>query len=227
MKSRVTIREVAREAGVSIGTASRALNRAGRVSEDAIAAVSKAARLLGYEPDVVARSMRTRSTGVIGLLVSDLANPLYARIITSVETALQSAGYALLVASTRNDGKREKSLVDLYRGRRVDGIILGPCEIESPDFLDKVNQEVPVVALDRDFSSEGTGVQVDHYSGTMQATRYLLNMGHTRIALLTPGSTLRPGRERISGFRDAYRERGTKPAENLLGRKVGNGLRFQ
>ena len=76
MKPRITIREVAKEAGVSIGTASRALNRAGRVSEAAIAAVSKAARRLGYEPDAIAQSMRTRSSGAIGLIVSDLANPL-------------------------------------------------------------------------------------------------------------------------------------------------------
>lgn len=216
MKTRVTIREVAKAAGVSIGTASRALNRAGRVSEEAIAAVTKAARRLGYEPDVVARSMRTRSTGVIGLLVSDLANPLYARIITSVETALQSAGYALLVASTHNDGKREKTLIDLCRGRRVDGLILGPCDEEAPQILERLGKELPVVAVDRDFGPTGTGVHVDHYTGTMQATRYMLNMGHSRIALLTPGSTLRPGRERIAGFKDAYRERGLTPDPNLI-----------
>nr|MBF0683799.1 LacI family DNA-binding transcriptional regulator [Pseudomonas sp.] len=74
MKARVTIRDVAKQAGVSLGTASRALNRTGRVSKEAIAAVTQAARQLDYKPDAIARSMRTRSSGVIGLLVSDLAN---------------------------------------------------------------------------------------------------------------------------------------------------------
>jgi len=216
MKARVTIRDVARVAGVSLGTASRALNRSGRVSEEAIAAVTKAARRLGFEPDAVAQSMRTRSTGVVGLLVSDLANPLYARIITSVEERLQAAGYALLLASTHNDRKREKTLVDLFRRRRVDGLILGPGETESPKFLEQLAAESPVIALDRDFGPSGTGVHVDHFQGALQATRYLLNLGHTRIALLTPGSLLRPGRERIAGFEDAFRERGLKPAAKLI-----------
>jgi LacI family transcriptional regulator len=216
MKAKVTIREVAKAAGVAVGTASRALNRTGRVSERAIAAVTKAARELGYEPDAVAQSMRTRSTGVIGLLVSDLANPLYARIITAIEARLLAAGYALLLASTHNDGKREKLLVDLFRRRRVDGLILGPCEWEAPEELAKLGAELPVVALDRDFAGDNAGVHVDHYNGALQATRYLLNLGHTRIALLTPGNVLRPGRERIAGYKDAFAERGLKPEAKLI-----------
>ena len=216
MKRKVTIREVAKAAGVAVGTASRALNRAGRVSPEAIAAVTEAARALGYQPDAVAQSMRTRSTGVIGLLVSDLANPLYARIITAIEARLLTAGYALLLASTHNDGRREQTLVDLFRRRRVDGMILGPCETESPAFLDQLAAEFPVVALDRDFAGHNAGVHVDHYHGALQATRYLLNLGHTRIALLTPGQVLRPGRERIAGFTDAFAERGLKPDPRLI-----------
>ncbi len=215
-KPKITIREVAKAAGVSLGTASRALNRAGRVSEEAIAAVSQAARRLGYEPDAVARSLRTRSSGVVGILVSDFSNPLYARVITAAETELQSAGYALLLAGTHNDGRREKTLIDLFRSRRVDGLILGPCEVEAPRQLEQLEQQLPVVALDRDFSSSGTGVHVDHYHGAQQATRYLLNLGHTRIALLTPGSVLRPGRERIAGFHEAYAERSLQPVARLV-----------
>ena len=216
MKSRVTIREVARAAGVSLGTASRALNRTSRVSPQAVAAVDRAARELGYQPDTVAQSMRTRSTGVVGLLVSDFANPLYARILTSVEARLQTAGYALLLASTHNDGRREKAIIDLFRRRRVDGLVLGPCEFEVPEALAQLATELPVIALDRDFDASGSGVHVDHYGGALQATRYLLNLGHRRIALLTPGSALRPGRERINGYRDAFAERGLQPDEKLV-----------
>ena len=100
-KARPTIRDVAAAAGVAVGTASRALNRSGRVSADAVAAVTQAARRLGYEPDAIAQSMRTRSTGVVGLLVSDFANPLYARILGAVEARLQQDGVALPVGSLR------------------------------------------------------------------------------------------------------------------------------
>jgi LacI family transcriptional regulator len=211
-----TLRDVAQAAGVAISTASRALNRSGRVSPDAIAAVTKAARDLGYEPDAVAQSMRTRSTGVVGMMVSDLANPFYARIVTGMEPRLLAAGYTLLLASTHNDRAHEKTLIDLFRRRRVDGLVLGPCAAESPDMLARLALELPVVALDREFGPENSGVHVDHYNGTFQATRYLLNLGHTRIALLTPASTLRIGRERIAAYRDAFAERGLKPDPKLV-----------
>jgi LacI family transcriptional regulator len=215
-KPRVTIRDVARHAGVSIGTASRALNRTGRVSDETIALVTKAARQLGYAPDGVARSMRTRSTGVVGILVSDLSNPLYAAIITAAETAFQAAGYSLLVASTHNQQAKERALIDVFRGRRVDGLILGACETESADMLSRLAADIPVVALDRDFGADCAGVHVDHYHGALKATQYLLNLGHRRIALFTPGAHLRPGRERIAGFRDAYTQMGLTAGAELV-----------
>lgn len=224
-KSKITIREVAKAAGVSIGTASRALNRTGRVSEQAIEAVSRVARELGYEPNALAQSMRTHSTGVVGLLVSDIANPLYAGIITAVEARLLAAGYALLLASTHGDASRQKALIDLFRRRRVDGLILGPCDSEKPEMLDRLALDLPVVALDRDITNAGTGVHVDHYHGALQATRYLLNLGHRRIALLTPGSALRPGRERIAGYVDAFAAQGI-PLDKWLIRAESSSMEF-
>jgi len=215
--SRPTIRDVALRAGVSIGTASRALNRAGRVSQAAIAAVQAAADALGYEPDAIAQSMRTRSTGVVGLLVSDLSNPLYARIVNAVEARLQRDGCALLLANTHNDAARERTMIDFFRRRRVDGIILAPCQNERPELFEGLSAHgLPAVALDRDFHAAGSGVHVDHFHGALQATRYLLDLGHRRIALMTPGQAVRPGRERIAGFRAAYAERGLQPEPRLV-----------
>ena len=77
--------------------------------------------------------MRTRSTGIIGLLVSDIANPFYARIINSLEATLQAAGYTLILANTRGSRHREKALADMLRRRRVDGLIVAPCEAEAPE----------------------------------------------------------------------------------------------
>lgn len=213
---RVTIRDVARAAGVSLGTASRALNRSGPVSEAALQAVERAAKALAYAPDPIAQSMRTGTSGVIGLLVSDLANPLYARIITAVEKRLQREGYAMVVGNTHNSKAQEELMVDLFRRRRVDGLILGPCETERPDYLDQIARELPVVAMDRDFVAGGSGVHVDHYRGSYDAARYLLDLGHTRIALMTSDSALRPGRERINGYRAALEERGLAVDAGLI-----------
>lgn len=212
-----TIHDVARLAAVSIGTASRALNRAGSVSAGAVAAVQAAAETLGYAPDAVAQSMRTRSTGVVGLLVSDMANPLYARIVNAIEARLQREGLALLLGNTQNDAQREQEKIDFFRRRRVDGLILGPCQAERPALLDNVSASgFPVIALDRDFGAQISGVHVDHFNGALQATRYLLNLKHTRIALMTPSHGLRPARERIAGFRAAFVERGLQPEEKFI-----------
>lgn len=213
--ARVTIRDVARAAGVSVGTASRALNRSGPVSEAAVQAVERAAKALAYAPDPIAQSMRTGTSGVIGVLVSDLANPLYGRIITAVETRLQREGYAMVVGNTHNSKAQERMMVDLFRRRRVDGLILGPCEEERPAYLEQIARDLPVVALDRDFGAHGAGVHVDHRRGAGEATRYLLDLGHTRIALMSSDGALRPGRERIEGYRAALAKRGL-PADEAL-----------
>ncbi|QET01219.1 LacI family transcriptional regulator [Cupriavidus pauculus] len=213
---RVTIRDVARAAGVSLGTASRALNRSGPVSEAALQAVERAARELAYAPDPIAQSLRTGTSGVVGLLVSDLANPLYARIITAVEMRLQREGYAMVVGNTHNSNAREDMMVELFRRRRVDGLILGPCEVERPDHLRQLARDLPVVALDRDFGDEGAGVHVDHFGGARDATQYLLDLGHTRIALMTSDGALRPGRERINGYRHALAGRGVTVDDTLV-----------
>lgn len=214
--ARVTIRDVARAAGVSVGTASRALNRSGPVSEAALQAVERAAKALAYAPDPIAQSMRTGTSGVVGLLVSDLANPLYARIITAVETRLQREGYAMVVGNTHNHKAQEELMVDLFRRRRVDGLILGPCETERPDYLAQISRDLAVVAMDRDFGAQGVGVHVEHARGSYEATRYLLDLGHTRIALMTSDGALRPGRERINGYREAMEERGLAVDNTLV-----------
>jgi LacI family transcriptional regulator len=214
---RPTIRDVAAAAGVSLGTVSRALNRSGRVSAGAAAAVAEAAARLGYEPDSVARSMRGRASGVVGVLVSDFANPFFAQVIKAAEARLQTSGYALLVANTDNDKAREKNLIELFRRRRVDGLLLGPCESEDAKLIERVGRDYfPVVALDRDFGPEGSGLHVDHCRGATQATQYLLDLGHRRIALLSSGSPMRPGRERIKGFTAAFEDRETRPDPKLI-----------
>lgn len=206
---RKTIKDVAAAAGVSIGTASRALNRRGRVSDETIARVTKAAETLGYQPDAVAQSLRLKSTMVVGMLVTDLSNPFFARVIRAAERRLQLAGYALLVGNTDNDRKKERQLIDLFRRRRVDGLILGPCEAEDIEMISDLDKgDLPAIGYDRDFSEETSGLQVAHRRAAYEATRHLLNLGHERIALVSSSTSLSPGRERIAGYRQALSEYG-------------------
>lgn len=215
--SKTTIRDVARTAGVSIGSVSRALNGGKNVSAKVARDVAAAAQKLGYQPDFLARSLRTRSTGMVGCLVSDVANPLYASIVQAAEARLREAGLLLIVANTANDPARERAMIAAFRSRRLDGLLVAPgSDANDRAWRDMAAGGVPVVILDRDVpldeESSLPAVVVDHREGARTATRYLIGLGHRRIALLTPGARMRPGRERIAGFKAAFAEADIDPA---------------
>ena len=196
----VSIHDVARLAGVSISTASRALNRAGRVSEDTIEKVQAVADRLGYQPNAIARTMRSKQSHAIGVIVSDISNPFYGRLVKSLERQLADQGYASFVASSNNDIATEVKLIRFLMSRKVDGIILGPCQTDSIAHVSHEVAGTPTVLLDRDGRSELSSVKVDHFQGTTLAMQHLIGLGHTRIALLTPGSQIQPIQDRVKAY---------------------------
>lgn len=214
----VTIRDVAQAAGVSLSSVSRALNGGKNVSARVARDVTAAADKLGYQPDFLARSLRTRTSGMVGCLVSDISNPLNATIVQAAEARLREAGYLLVVASTANDAGRERAAADEFRGRRVDGMLVAPGSgANAQTWRNLVAAGTPVVIVDRDPPEDDgeirwPAVQVDHRGGARAATRYLIGLGHRRIALLTGDARMRPSRERIAGFRTAFDEAGLDPA---------------
>lgn len=222
----VTIRDVAQAAGVSLASVSRALNGGKNVSARVARDVAAAADRLGYQPDFLARSLRTRTSGMVGCLVSDISNPLNATIVKAAEARLREAGYLLVVASTANDPGRERAAAAEFRGRRVDGMLVAPGgDANAKAWRALVAAGTPVVIVDRDAPGREAGdggededevswpaVQVDHRGGARAATRYLLGIGHRRIALLTADAVMRPSRERIQGFREIFDEAGVDPA---------------
>jgi LacI family transcriptional regulator len=201
---------------------SRALSGGKNVSARVARDVAAAADRLGYQPDFMARSLRTRSTGMVGCLVSDVSNPLNASIVRAAEARLREAGYLLVVASTANDPARERVAAGAFRGRRLDGMLVAPgSEANARTWRELVAAGTPVVILDRDPLEEHDdlrwpAVLVDHRAGAKAATRYLTGLGHRRIALLTADARMRPSRERIAGFREAFAEAGVDPTGALL-----------
>lgn len=214
----VTIRDVAQAAGVSLSSVSRALNGGKNVSARVARDVVAAADRLGYQPDFLARSLRTRTSGMVGCLVSDISNPLNATIVQAAEARLRDAGYMLVVVSTANDPARERAAALEFRGRRLDGMLVAPgSDANERTWRDLVAGGTAVVILDRDpLEEEGDdrwpAVLVDHRAGAKAATRYLIGLGHRRIALLTADERMRPSRERIAGFREVFAEAGVDAA---------------
>lgn len=206
--SAVSIHDVARVAGVSISTTSRALNRAGRVSDETIRKVHEVAARLGYQPNAIARTMRSNQSHAVGIIVSDISNPFYGRLIKSLENLLANSGYALFIANSNNSIATEAKLIRFLKSRKVDGLILGPCQTDSVSHLVSDVAGVSTVLFDRDGGDGLNSVKVDHYQGTTSAMEYLLGLGHTRIALMTPGTKIQPIKERIQAYRDCLSHAG-------------------
>lgn len=216
MEKRINIRDVAARAGVSVGTVSRVINRK-PVSDQTLATVSAAMREIGFTPSAVARSMRTRSTLAIGLVVNDISNMLFATIAKAAEKTLQEQSYSLLIANTDNDPIRERLIIESLKQRRIDGLIIAvsdETEKETQSLLRSV--DFPITLLDRQMEGPFDSVCDDHAPGMRKAIRYLFDLGHRDIGLITGGDNVRPGRERARGFREAFLDHGWTVPERWL-----------
>lgn len=213
------MKDVAKHADVALSSVSRVLNDHPDVSSEMRARVLLAVAELGYEPDLLASSLRRGRTKTIGFLVTDIANPLFADIAKGAEIALDAAGYSLILTNSEGDALRDERGVRLFRHRRVDGLILSISDEESPHIGRALSDlQFPIVLLDREMSAlpDISAVLVDHASGMRAATEHLLDLGHQRVALLVGPMSIRPDRERVRGFMDACRRRKVPLAKDLL-----------
>ncbi|WP_448061282.1 LacI family DNA-binding transcriptional regulator [Cellulomonas hominis] len=190
----VTLRDVARAAGVSPATASRALAAPDRVAPARREAVERAAHELGYQPNRAARELATGRTGQLCLLVPDLANPFFAAVAKAVQSRARTAGYAVLVTDSEEDARLEAEIVTQL-APRVDGVIV--CSPRADEAtLAHLAPGVPLVLVNRT-SEHRPAVVVDDADGVRQAVEHLLALGHQRIAYVGgPASSWSDARRR-------------------------------
>ena len=199
----VTLRDVAVRAGVHPATASRALNPETRilVSEDTARRVLDAASDLGYRPNPVARSLRTRRSHTVGVLIPDLNNPLFPPIVRGLEDRLATAGYVALIGNTDSDDERERMVFEQMRARHVDGLVLATARLRHPLLAEASRAEMPVVLINRlaqDYSFPS--VSVDNERGVRMAVAHLSALGHRRIAHIAGPQEMSTGLSRYRGF---------------------------
>jgi LacI family transcriptional regulator len=214
-----TLRDVAAAARVHPATASRALNPETRilVSEDTARRVTDAAARLGYQPNPVARSLRTRRSHTVGVLIPDLNNPLFPPIVRGLEDKLADAGYVALIGNTDSDAHRERILFEQMRARHVDGFVMATATLHDQLLADAAAAEVPVVLMNRlapDYSFPS--VSVDNEQGARMAVTHLARLGHTRIAHVAGPQEASTGVSRLRGFRDGMTTHGLKVDEGLI-----------
>jgi len=215
--AKLTIRDVARSAGVSVGTVSRVLNRNETVRADIRARVHQAIETLGYAPNFVAQSMRSRTTQTIGCIIREISIPPLAAFVRAAHDVLHEAGYALVLTNSEGNAERERELLKRLTRRQADGILLGqysPLTAEFDAFLRTLN--VPIVLVDRDEPVWADSVSADHFHSAKRIADHLLSLGHRRIAIITGPEDLLPARERLRGYRAAHAERGVTIDRELV-----------
>lgn len=202
---KLTIRDVARAAGVHPATASRALNPRlpGRISAETTQRVVEAAAELGYVVDVVGRSLRTRRSATIGVLVPDLLNPFYPPLLRGVGRALRHAGFEALIASTDNELDQESAIIAGFKARQCDGYIIASATLDDPTVRSLVADGLPVVLVNRLSDAIVPSVVSDDAQGIAEAVRHLRGLGHRKIAHLTGPAQLSVTETREKAFRAA------------------------
>lgn len=213
----VTIRDVARAAGVSQATAARALGGYGYASTATRRRVAEAASELGYRPNGVARALVSRATHTVGLVVGDIENPFFATAARGLADVLEPAGYTVLLANSDESAGRERRAVETLRDRRVDGMVVVPSEIASaPHLAELLESGVAIVQLDRAVRGlPADAVMVDNEVGARRAVQHLIGLGHTRIGIVSDRPAVSSSADRLNGYRRALRDAGI-PREEAL-----------
>ena len=213
----VTIKDVAREAGVSVGTASQALRSSLAVREETRRRVVAVATRLRYQPSALARGLVTRRTHTVGLLISDIANPFFIRAVRAVEDVAQENGYNVILCNTDENPTKETQYLRVLMEKRVDGIILATTAASRRTVREIRWRRIPLVLFDRELPGVATNlVKVDGVLGGRLATQHLLDLGHRQIGIIHGPLDRSTGIERLEGYLATLRAAGIRPVPALI-----------
>jgi LacI family transcriptional regulator len=205
-RQKITIKDVAKHAGVGVGTVSRVLNRSAGVSPKVKELVEKSIAALGYQPDTLARSLRTKRTNTIAFFVNDISNVAFSTIAKGIHEELEKHGYSLLLYNT-GDTRVEEKILESYKIRKVDGMIISLQTERNSHFVEQILESgIPFILLDREFpGTNANAVLSDYYNGIREAVEYLISLGHRKIGYIGSGREIRPARDSLRGYLDAMK----------------------
>lgn len=198
------IKDVAREAGVSTATVSHVINNTRFVSEEVRARVLEAVERCGYYPNAHARSLASGRSQIVGLIISDIANPFFPELVKSIETAAFERGYDVVLSNTNYDPERTSHYVRRLIERKVAGVVLMTSELDAGLIEELARREVPVVFLDLGAPAPHmSNLCVNYDAGIEEAIQHLVALGHVRIAFVSGPEHLRSAAKRLDAFRNS------------------------
>ena len=206
MKKKTSLKDIAKEAGVSIATVSYVLSKQENsgVSQEVSDRIKEIAKRLNYRPNQIAKSLQSGKSQTVGLIVADISNPFFAQIARIVEDEAKKYGYTVIFGSSDEKATKSNDLIRFLLNRQVDGFIITPTEGSESQIELLKEQNVPFVLIDRYFPSIETNyVAIDNYKAAFDATKKLLENGNKRIGMVAYSTELNHMKERIQGHKDA------------------------
>ena len=202
-KKTPTMRDVARLAEVSIATVSAVVNETSVVSLKRAERVRKAIEALDYHADQIARSLKTGRTQTVGIILPDVTNPFYPEVIIGAEEVARASQYSVILCNTNEDPAQEQQQLNTLFSHRVDGVLIA-CSDPAISFDRLMRRRFPIVCFDRiPFGFRGDTVSTDNFQGAYEATTFLIQLGHKRIAMLAGRPELSTHLARLEGHRKA------------------------
>lgn len=217
-KGNPTMKDVALYTGFSTATISRVLNDNYPVSAETKKKVLEAFEQLNYEPNLVAKSLRSRKSNLVAIIVADIENPYYMRIAKQIDKYLFSKGYNLITCSTDESLEKEEEIIKMLMSKNIDAIAISPCDSESTDLSELIKQGIPITLIDRKLYKYDhlPYVGTDNFKETYALTEQLILNGHKDIGIITGTLTTSTGIERLEGFKAALEHHNIRFNHNWL-----------
>lgn len=206
-----TIKDIAKQANVSVATVSHVINKTRYVSQELIDRVEKAMESLDYQPNIVARNLRTNKVKTIGLIIPDMSNSFFPSLVRGIEEVVNDKGCGLIVCNTDDNTSREEFYIKLLIQDKVDGLIIAPTGKSYDELKQLKKMNIPCVFIDRKVDDiEVDAILSDNEGGAYNATCHLIKRGHERIALINGPLNVTTSRERLNGYKKALEDFGIK-----------------
>ncbi|MDP4130245.1 MAG: substrate-binding domain-containing protein [Bacteroidota bacterium] len=220
MERKVSIKDIAKQVGVSTALVSYVLNnkeKEARVGKEVAEKVRRAARKLNYQPNLIARSLQSGRTQTLGLIVADISNPFFSYIARVIEDAANQHGYTVIIGSSDEQASKSATLIGAFLNRQVDGLIIAPAEQSEKQLRTLLNDGFPFVLIDRYFPGlSANSVHIDNYRSAYDASEHLIRKGYRRIAMVAYETALPHMQERIRGYLAALKANGIRTKRNWM-----------
>ena len=212
-----TIKDVAKEAGVSVATVSRVINKSPKASTASIEAVTKAMTKLGYRPNANARALVSQSTQTVGVLVADVSDPFFGTMVKAADSIAKTEGKHLLVCNGYHYAKEEKEAIELLINSRCESLIIHSKALSDQDLIQFANEVKGMVIINRHIPELADRcISLDNRKGAYLATEFLIRHGHTKIAHIASSHEIEDSDERIEGYLSAMRDNGLETPKSYI-----------